>query len=190
MVRHDYENLPPQGSPMVYELNVSLNNTSTIKMPYNLIAFTGTFSNIWDFIQIIAPDGNEAINWPGRERWGKPSEAYMYIGFLPWAIAILGIVAGRHVMKKLWLLILICFGLLMLGPPGGLHRLLYYVYPPMWFVRHTHAFVLFFIFALLYFYILGLNHIFPHGKIHSSLLLIVNKASLAVLLLIIRYVRV
>ena len=48
----------------------------------------------------------------------------------------------------------------MLGPPGGLHRLLYYIYPPIWFVRHTHTFVLFFMFALLYFYIIGLNHIF------------------------------
>lgn len=164
MVKPNYEKLPPQGSSMAYELNVSLNNAYAIKMPYSLIAFTGTFSRIWDFIQIISPDGNEDISWPGRDRWGKPSEAYMYIGFLPWAIAILGIVAGRHVMKKLWLLILICFGLLMLGPPGGLHRLLYYVYPPMWFVRHTHAFVLFFIFALLYFYILGLNHIFSTWK--------------------------
>ena len=84
----------------------------------------------------------------------------MYLGLLPWAIAMLGLVAGRHDMKKLWLLILLCSGLLMLGPPGGLHRLLHYTYPPMWFVRHTHAFVLFFIFALLYFYILGFNHLF------------------------------
>ncbi len=84
----------------------------------------------------------------------------MYIGFLPWAIALLGLVAGRHDLKRLWLFILLSFGLLMLGPPGGLHRLLYYTYPPMWFVRHTHTFVLFFMFAFLYFYILGLNHIF------------------------------
>ena len=84
----------------------------------------------------------------------------MYLGLLPWAIAILGLVAGRHDLKRVWLLILLAVGLLMLGPSGGVHRLLYYVYPPVWFVRHTHAFVLFFIFAFLYFYVLGFNHIF------------------------------
>lgn len=84
----------------------------------------------------------------------------MYLGLLPWAVALLGLVAGRHDMKKVWLLIFLCFGLLMIGPAGKLHRLLYYIYPPMWFVRHTHTFVLFFLFALIYFYILGFNHIF------------------------------
>ena len=84
----------------------------------------------------------------------------MYIGFLPWVIAILGLVAGKHEMKMVWLLIIAGFGLLMLGPAGGLHKLLYYIYPPVWFVRHTHTFVLFFIFALLYFYVLGFNRIF------------------------------
>ena len=107
----------------------------------------------------------------------------MYLGLLPWAIAMLGLVAGRHDMKKLWLLILLCSGLLMLGPHGGLHRLLYYTYPPMWLVRHTHAFVLFFIFALLYFYVLGLNHLFPHshGVVPFSTLR-PRKVSLAILL--------
>lgn len=38
--------------------------------------------------------------------------------------------------------------------------MLYYVFPPLWMVRHMHMFALFFIFAFLYFYILGSNHIF------------------------------
>ncbi len=91
--------------------------------------------------------------------WGKASEAYIYIGILPWFIALIGMIAGRDGMKRVWLLILIGTGLLMLGPPGGLHRFMYFLYPPLWFMRHTHTLVLFFIFALLYFYILGLNHI-------------------------------
>lgn len=154
--------LPPQGGPQQYEgvpTDVD-SSSSSINMPYSFIAFTGTFSTIWDFIQFIAPDGNLHIRWSGRDYWGKPSEAYMYLGFLPWVIAILGMVAGKHDLKKVWLFVLIGFGLLMLGPAGGLHRLMYYIYPPMWFVRHTHSFVLIFIFAFLYFYILGFNHIF------------------------------
>jgi len=162
MLDTSYEGKLPQGGPQQYE-GESLGlvtSSSGINMPYSFIAFTGTFSTIWDFIQFIAPDGNPHILWSGRKCWGKPSEAYMYLGFLPWAIAILGMVAGKHDLKRVWLLVLIGFGLLMLGPAGGLHRLMYYIYPPMWFVRHTHSFVLIFIFAFLYFYILGFNHIF------------------------------
>jgi hypothetical protein len=160
MIDFSYEGMAPEGGPLQYEVGSSYAIAHGINMSYNLIAFTGTFSTIWDFIQIIAPDGNNHIRWPGREGWGRPSEAYMYIGLLPWAIAILGLIAGRHDLKRVWLLILVCFVLIMLGPPGGLHRLLYYIYPPIWFVRHTHAFVSFFMFAILYFYIIGLNHIF------------------------------
>jgi hypothetical protein len=150
----------PEGAPLQYEVGPSSVSVSGINMSYKSITFTGTFSTVWDFIQIISPDGNNYIRWPSRIRWGDPSEAYMYLGFLPWAIALLGLVIGRHDLKRVWLLVFVGFGLLMLGPSGGVHRLLYYIYPPMWLVRHTHAFVLFFIFAFLYFYVLGFNHIF------------------------------
>ena len=162
MLDTSYEGKIPQGGPQQYEgeLLDSVSSNSGINMPYNFIAFTGTFSTIWDFIQILSPDGSNHGKWSGRNLWGDPSEAYMYLGILPWLIAILGMVAGKHDLKNVWLLLLIGFGLLMLGPPGGLHRLMYYIYPPMWFVRHTHSFVLFFVFALIYFFILGFNHIF------------------------------
>ena len=160
MIEPGYEKRPPLGQPQQYE-GSSLPEDHGILMPYSLITHTGTFSSIWDFIQIIYPDRNKFISGHSdKERWGTPSEAYMYIGLLPWAIALLGFVAGRHELKSIWLLIASGFGLLMLGPAGGLHRILYYIYPPLWFTRHTHGFVLFFLFAVLYFYVLGFNHIF------------------------------
>ncbi len=131
-----------------------------INMSYNAIVKTGSFATIWDFIQIISPDGNKHIPWSGRRSWGDSSEAFIYLGLLPWAIAILGIVVGKHAIKRVWLFVLIGFGLLMLGPPGGVHMLLYHVYPPMKFVRHTSPLVLFFTFSFIYFFVLGLNHIF------------------------------
>lgn len=160
MVDDAYENKPPLGGPVQYESGPSSLPVSGIIMPYKLIAHTGTFSHISDFIQLIAPDGNDHIRWPNRSLWGKPSEAYMYLGFLPWAISLIGVIAGTHELKRVWLFVLAATALLMLGPAGGLHKALYYVYPPMWFVRHTHTFVLFFIFSLLFFYVIGLNHLF------------------------------
>lgn len=144
-----YESLAPQGMPSNCQDSkiLKLNHVGGIRMPYSYISFTGTFSTISNFIQFISPDGNSYLRWNGRGGWGKTSEAYMYIGLLPWALAVLGIVAGIHDMKRVWLLILASFGLLMLGPVGGLHRLMYYVFPPLWMVRHMHMLVLFFVFA-------------------------------------------
>jgi hypothetical protein len=159
MTEPGFESQVPLGKPQQYE-GSSLPKDPGIVMPYSLITHTGSFSSIWDFIQIIYPDRNGYISGPSnKEAWGTPSEAYMYVGLLPWAIALLGFVVGRHELKPLWLLLATAFGLLMLGPAGGLHKILYYVYPPMWFTRHTHGFVLFFLFAFLYFYVLGFNHI-------------------------------
>ena len=158
MVNASVLNGEPIYGPMQYE-GQSEDIVEGIKMPYNVISHTGTFSTIWDFVQLISPSGNSHIKWDDHKFWGKPSEAYIFLGILPWAIAILGLVAGRHDLKKIWLIVLVGFVLLMLGAPAGLHRLLFYIYPPMWFVRHTHALVLFFVFALLYFYVLGLNHL-------------------------------
>lgn len=160
MIDPGYEKEQPLGGPQQIE-GPSLPQDHGILMPYRLITHTGTFSSIRDFIQIIYPDRNPFIvgSTPG-DKWERPSEAYMYIGLLPWAIALLGFVVAKHELKPIWLIIAAGFGFLMLGPAGGLHRVLYYTYPPLWFTRHMHSYVLFFLFAVLYFYVLGFNHIF------------------------------
>ncbi len=149
----------PFGGASQFEGSTS-NKASAINMSYNLITRSGTFSQIWDYIQIISPDGNTHIKYPGKNIWGKPSEAYIYFGIMPWFIAVLGMIAGRHDLKKVWMLVAIGTGLVILGPAGELHRILYYLYPPLRFVRHTHALVLFLMFCFLYFYVLGCNHIY------------------------------
>lgn len=152
-----------KGSGPVQHESFPSNEGGGIAMNYESIAVTGTFSSMWDFIQIISPNGNRFTKSPGVGRWktwGTPSEAYMYLGVLPWFIALLGIVAGKHEQKKNWLLMLIGFVFLMLGPTLGLHRTIYAIYPPLWFIRHTHMFVLYFLFTVLYFYVIGFNYIF------------------------------
>ncbi len=159
MMIPNYENLSPQGMPANCDERQMSNmrQVNGMRMPYEYIVFTGTFSTIWNFIQIIAPDGNGYLHWVNRGGWGSPSEAYIYIGLLPWAIALLGMVVGCHDMKMVWFFMLVSFGLLLLGPAGGVHRLLYYFFPPIWTVRHLHMLTLFFVFAVLYFYVIGLN---------------------------------
>jgi hypothetical protein len=150
----------PTGGPLQHEGGPENVVSGGIVMPYEHIAHYGTFSTTWDFIQIISPSANPYIKRENSQKWGTSSEAYMYIGVIPWFIALFGMIMGSHPLKKVWLIIMIGFGLLMLGPVGKLHLLLYHVYPPLWFVRHTHAFVLFFMFSVIYFYILGCNKIY------------------------------
>jgi hypothetical protein len=130
-------------------------------MPYSLIRYTGSFVSLWDFVLATAPDANRPLNpsWPGPPRVGRPSELPTYLGLLVYAGAVLGLVAGRHGDRTVWLVILTGFGLVVCGPRGGLHWALYHVYPPLWFLRHTHLLLNFFLLALLYFFVLGANRL-------------------------------
>jgi hypothetical protein len=142
------------GGPLQYEGDL-LPPSSDLGMTYTQIFRTGTFSSIWDFIQLLCPWGNRNIRWRHRLAWGDPSESQMYIGMIPWAIAIVGVAAGVDGLKRVWGLVAVCFGLLLLGPSGGLHPLLHKVFPPLWFMRHTHVLALFFLFPMLYYFVLG-----------------------------------
>ena len=160
MVDHSYQGHAPLGGPLQYEPGASQQTDKSVALPYDLVKYTGTFSTVWDFIQLIVPDGNPFARGPGTPgEFGRTSESFMYVGLLVYAGALLGLVAGRHEHKRIWLVVGTGFGLLLLGPRGGLHWLLYQIYPPIWFVRHTHTFVNFFVLALLYFYILGANRL-------------------------------
>ena len=157
MLDVEYQGRPPLGGPIQYESTSSVIKQPLV-LPYSYLAYTGSFSTMWDFIQLVSPDGSR-IARPGGNGWGSPSEAFIYVGLAVWAIAVLGLVLGKHDLKSVWTIVGGGFALLMLGPSGGLHRLLYYVYPPLWFVRHTHSFVLFFVFVALYFYVIGANEL-------------------------------
>ena len=127
---------------------------SSVFMPYSHVAQTGTSSRIIDFLQMVTPHGSPFRSDAG---WGKPSEAFLYFGLWVYAIALWGLLVGQHPLKRVWMVIGIGFGLLMLGPFTGLHPLLFHLYPPLWVVRHTHGLTLLFSVALLYLYVVGCN---------------------------------
>ena len=58
--------------PMQYE-GKTADTPGAIKMSYEVISRTGTFSNIWDFVQSIEPGGNEYIVRGEGYAWGNPS---------------------------------------------------------------------------------------------------------------------
>jgi hypothetical protein len=158
VVDYPYEDKAPNQGPPQYEPLDEIQSSRPLLFPYRLQFHVGTYSAPNDFVQLLAPFGSEYA-YPSGRSWGKPSEAFMYIGMLPLAVALLGLVAGRGPLKRVWMLTLVSVGLLTLGPQAFVHALLYWVFPPLWFVRNMHTLVLFFVLALLYFYVLGCNRV-------------------------------
>ena len=84
---------------------------------------------------------------------------------MTWLVALAGVFLGRDRRKKFWLLVLLVFPLLMLGPGGGLHPLLSFLLPVTRFMRHSSQYVLFVFFAILYFFVLGANWLLEQRKV-------------------------
>jgi len=158
VVDYAFQDRGPQQGPPQHEPRAEIIWARPLFFPYRLQFHLGTFSAPVDFVQLIAPFGSNFARPAGRP-WGKASEAFMYVGMLPLAIALFGIVAGRHSLKRVWMLTLVAVGLLALGPQAFVHAALYLVFPPLWFARNTHTLALFFLLALLYFYVIGCNRL-------------------------------
>jgi hypothetical protein len=156
MLDEPYEGEKPEGGPKQHEPGPTAIADDSIIMPYGLVAFSGSFSNAIDFLQIAEPYGNRFVNSDKKE-WGDASEAFIYLGMLSYIGALVGLFHGRHPLKRVWITAGLGMGLLMLGPVGGIHVVLFHLYPPLWFVRHTHAMVSFFDLVVLFFFVLGCN---------------------------------
>lgn len=152
------------GSFNVIDLGIkSDNNNQSLMMPYDIIWRTGTFSKPSDILDLIAPQSGGAITHKQ-----KYSEAHIYVGLLVFLCALYGMFFSQHELKRVWILVTSLFALLILGPVGLLHQWLYYILPPLWFVRHTHQFVNFFIFGLLFFYVVGADRIIRRLLAHDQ----------------------
>jgi hypothetical protein len=139
----------PAPSPTTHEVGVL--------MPHEFFLRAGTPSTVWNFLQLVTPTGN----WyrEGGHGWGNPSEAFMYLGLPVYAVALFGAFTVRHPLRRAWLLILGVFGLLMLGPLGGVQSFLSIVFPPVRLTRHTHTYTPYFQLALLFFFVLGADRL-------------------------------
>ncbi len=135
-------------------------------MPHEFFVSSGTPSTIWNFLQLATPTGN----WyrEGGHGWGNPSEAFMYLGLPVYVAALFGVFAGRHPLRRAWLLVLGIFGLLMLGPLGGAQSFLSVVFPPVRLTRHTHTYTPYFQLALLFFFVLGADQLLARLRGRSA----------------------
>lgn len=154
----NWQAMLPLGRPVHQELGAEERADTMLRMPYGVIRLTGTFSRVADFLGLLAPP-SFLIEGPINSDRDKVSEAYLFIGAFPFALALVGIFCGRARSKKIWLLVLAAFGLIILGANTPIHWLLYQIYPPFWFMRHTALLSSFFLLALIYFFVLGADRV-------------------------------
>ncbi len=134
---------------------------SPVKLTYSAIMSTGTISRVWDTLQSLYPDRAlfQNASLPALD-WRAVKDGHFFLGLVVWCLAIFGFFFGRSPLKKVWLLYFALTALFILGPPGGVHPLLYWLYPPVRLFRHTQFCILASELALLYFFVLGCNRLF------------------------------
>jgi hypothetical protein len=148
--------------------NEARNLSNNKILSYAKAARSGTFSKPVDFAAMIFPTKEQFPSMHHWVDWGSgSSEAFIYLGLWPWALGLLGLCMGTDELKKMWLFVMSAFFLLMLGPSGGLHLIIFDIFPLFRLVRHTHIYACFFEFSFLYFYVLGLNCAFDSLGVSS-----------------------
>lgn len=147
----NWENMVPHGGPIVVDLGVDADDAGRgIVLPYNVIKLTGTFGSFLDVIGTVVPTFLYTSSY---------GECILFVGPLVLFVAVVGMAAGRHRLKAIWLVLFFGYLLLYLGANAPLHWLLYKVLPPLWLMRHTHLFTDFVILAILYFFMLGFDRL-------------------------------
>lgn len=124
-----------------------------VKLHYDSIRTAGTHSSPADFLELLLPAAVRGY-FRGFFHYSplfKLSECFLYIGILPFVLVLAGIFLHSGEYRTNFVLMLVIVGLLMLGPIGGVHRLLYFMFYPLRFARHMHLFSGFFVFTLFYF---------------------------------------
>lgn len=159
MLDHPWAGQPPRGAPALHSPGPGAAEFNSFVLPYGVIHYTGSFVAPWNFVDLLAPDSQEPVRTPALARPHRGAiDGFMYVGLLGVAGAIVGFVAGVHPLKRVWLVVTIGFGLLLLGPSGGLHWALQFV-PPVRAVRHTVNLASFFLLGFVFFFVLGANRV-------------------------------
>jgi hypothetical protein len=175
MTPHDISQGQTPGAPVPLEAKPS-DEVPGLRIDYDLIKETGGHINFVDILQSLAPQGNpnvfgvKSLAW---ELFGQgPSDSLIFLGLLPWVLALYGLLLRRGPHYKVWAAQLILFTLLSLGPSGGLHQVLFPIFPPLWFIRNMNLMAPFLLFILLYFFVLGFDEILEKGIPKGKTLLV------------------
>jgi len=114
-----------------------------------------------DFLGLINPFSSYAFmrGWYGGVEAARKltASSFMYIGILPFFLAVYGIIFGKNKYKLNFLILMIVMAGMMMGTKSMVYRVFVFVCPFMRFTRHPGFFCTFFLMTLFYFAGLGLD---------------------------------
>jgi hypothetical protein len=158
MLDHAWAGQLPRGAPALWSPGPGAEEFTSLLLPYGVLHYTGTFVAPTNFVELVTPWVHDHVRVGPTLPHRGFSDSFMYIGALGYLGAVFGLVAGHHPLKRVWLAVTLGFGLLLLGPSGGLHWALQF-FPPVRAVRHTSNLVGFFVLGLVFFFALGANRV-------------------------------
>lgn len=120
--------------------------TKGIAVEYASLVEGGSHSSPADFSELAFPLAAKGYFF----KWDI-SESFLYIGLIPFMLCFFGLFFSRGKYNINFIITLITIGLLMVGPKGAIHPLVYFLFYPFRFARHMHLFAGLFIFVLVYF---------------------------------------
>jgi len=127
----------PVHHPMDYEGGPQ-NITSPFKMHYSAAAYSGTVAATYVFVKALVPDIAFFEKGIPHGSWRAFHDDHIYISILVWALCLMGLLFDpSQWFRRLWGFCLVGLGYFLLGPGGGIHRILYEIYPPVSMFRHT-----------------------------------------------------
>lgn len=124
-------------SPMNHEGGPE-NIVSALKLPYAMADYSGTIAKTKDFMDPLIPDLAYFSEGMPHWTWRIYHDYHCYVGILAWGLCLLGLIYDANKwFRRMWGFCLFGMTILMLGKGGGLHQILYHLYPPISMLRHT-----------------------------------------------------
>jgi len=124
-------------SPMNHEGGPE-NIVTALKLPYAMADYSGTIAKTKDFMDPLIPDLAYFSGGFPHWTWRVYHDYHCYLGILAWGLCLMGLLYDPSKwFRRTWGFCLFGMTILMLGKGGGLHQILYHLYPPISMLRHT-----------------------------------------------------
>lgn len=139
--------------------------TSGLELSYRTLTQTGISATCWSLFQSVIPDRAFEMFAMMENRWRGAHDGHGYFGLLFFFVSLVGILYGNAPLKRVWFGVFIAFLLIIFGPSGMLHRLVFAVFPPLWYLRNVFFLIPFVWLGAIYFFAIGVDRIVANSRL-------------------------
>ncbi len=184
--------IPSDYSPTATPVKGPMNNeggpenvVTALKLPYAMAAYSGTTATVEDFIRPLIPDFAFVVEGKTDIRSRFYHDGSPYLGIVSWGLCLFGLLFDPRIwFRRIWGFCFLGVSLFMMGRGGGIHPLLYHLYPPVSMLRHTLMLMPIAVFPMLFLIVKGLETSKVSWKFDGKALLLVALGSLTLSLVV------